>query len=61
MTYELVARVSQIASLFLFMGLFAGALIYAFWPGNRETFEHASRLPLQKDGESTMSESGHEH
>lgn len=49
MTYESVAHFSEIASLTLFIGFFIGVLLYAFWPGNRETFMHAAQLPLQRD------------
>jgi cytochrome c oxidase cbb3-type subunit 4 len=49
MTYETVAFYSQIVSLFLFILIFLGVVAYAFWPGNKETFERAARLPLAKD------------
>jgi cytochrome c oxidase cbb3-type subunit 4 len=49
MTYEQVASITQIAALIFFIILFAGVLIYAFWPGNKKRFEDAARLPLEKD------------
>jgi cytochrome c oxidase cbb3-type subunit 4 len=49
MTYEQVASITQVAALLLFVALFIGVLIYAFWPGNKKRFEEAARLPLEKD------------
>ena len=49
MSYETIVQASQIASLILFIGLFAAAVLYAFWPGNRQAFDEAARLPLAKD------------
>jgi cytochrome c oxidase cbb3-type subunit 4 len=51
MTYAQVASITQVAALLLFIALFAGVLIYAFWPGNKKRFEEAARLPLEKDPE----------
>jgi len=51
MTYDQVAPITQVAALLLFVALFIGVLIYAFWPGNKKRFEEASRLPLQKDSD----------
>jgi len=49
MTYERVASISQVAALIFFIVLFAGVVIYAFWPGNKKRFEEAARLPLEKN------------
>jgi cytochrome c oxidase cbb3-type subunit IV len=49
MQYDTIVQVSQIASLILFMALFAAAVLYAFWPGNQKGFDEAARLPLAKD------------
>lgn len=49
MSYITVAGVTQSLSLVFFMVLFIGVVIYALWPGNREEFEHAARLPLEAD------------
>ena len=51
MTYEQVATISQVAALLLFVALFIGVLVYAFWPGNKKRFEEAARLPLEQDSE----------
>ena len=49
MTYEQVAWITQIAALLFFIALFVGVLIYAFWPGNKKSFEEAASLPLEQD------------
>ncbi|HSD93514.1 MAG TPA: cbb3-type cytochrome c oxidase subunit 3 [Methyloceanibacter sp.] len=49
MTYEQVSTITQVAALLLFVALFIGVLVYAFWPGNKKRFEDAARLPLEKD------------
>jgi cytochrome c oxidase cbb3-type subunit IV len=49
MTYDIVAYYSQLIALFLFLALFAGAALYAFWPGNRNSFEDAAGIPLRRD------------
>jgi len=57
MSYEQVATVSQVVALVFFVALFAGVLLYAFWPGNKKRFEQAARLPLEKDPDSDMKDS----
>jgi cytochrome c oxidase cbb3-type subunit 4 len=57
MSYEQVASVSQVVALVCFVGLFAGVLLYAFWPGNKKRFEQAARLPLEKDPDSDEKDS----
>lgn len=49
MTYETVQSISALAGLLLFVTLFACVLAFVFWPGNRKSFEAASRIPLEKD------------
>ncbi len=39
MTYEDVRGVVGVAGLLVFIILFAGVLIYTFWPGNKKRFE----------------------
>ena len=58
MTYEQVASITQVAALLLFIALFIGVLIYAFWPGNKKRFEQAARLPLEKDPELEQEKDG---
>jgi cytochrome c oxidase cbb3-type subunit 4 len=53
MTYEQVASITQVIALIFFIVLFAGVLIYAFWPGNKKRFEQAAKLPLEPDPEPT--------
>jgi cytochrome c oxidase cbb3-type subunit 4 len=61
MTYEQVASITQVAALLLFVALFIGVLIYAFWPGNKKRFEEAARLPLEKDPEPEQERDGKRH
>jgi cytochrome c oxidase cbb3-type subunit 4 len=49
MTYDIVATISQVASLLLFVGLFAGVVVYALWPANGPRFEAAQRRALDLD------------
>ena len=58
MTYEPVASITQVAALLLFVSLFVGVLIYAFWPGNKKRFEEAARLPLEKDPDPDQEKDG---
>ena len=49
MSYEQVASFTQTAALVLFMAIFIGVVIYAFWPGNKKRFEKDAQSPWQKD------------
>jgi cytochrome c oxidase cbb3-type subunit 4 len=49
MLYEDVVSFVATYGLIYFVVLFAGVLVYAFWPGNRRKFERAARLPLKED------------
>src|SRR5262249_35356799 len=33
----------------IFVMIFLGISVYALWPGNRETFDDAARMPLRED------------
>ncbi len=46
MRYDTIATISQVSSLLMFVVMFAGILIYAFWPANRARFEQAQRRAL---------------
>lgn len=52
MTYDQVASISQVAALIFFIVLFAGVVLYAFWPGNKKQFDEAAKLPLEEDPDS---------
>jgi cytochrome c oxidase cbb3-type subunit 4 len=49
MTYEQATHLAQTWGLALLVVLFAGALIYALWPGNRQKFKDAARTPLNDE------------
>ena len=46
MTYDTVATISQVASLLMFITMFAGVLVYALWPRNGARFDAAQRAAL---------------
>lgn len=48
-TYTSLAHFAQTGGLLYFMVIFAGVLIYAFWPSNSERFDDASQIPLRED------------
>ncbi|MEQ1619395.1 MAG: cbb3-type cytochrome c oxidase subunit 3 [Terricaulis sp.] len=50
MSYEQSVHFAQTWGLGLLALCFAGALLYAFWPANREAFKHAARAALD-DGD----------
>jgi cytochrome c oxidase cbb3-type subunit 4 len=49
MTYDIVATVSQVVSLLMFVGLFTGVVVYALWPANGPRFDAAQRSALDLD------------
>jgi cytochrome c oxidase cbb3-type subunit 4 len=46
MSYETIATISQVASLLMFIGMFAGVLAYALWPRNGPRFDEVQRRAL---------------
>ena len=50
--YEALSSFDQTVGLFYFVLMFAGALIYALWPSNQETFDRAANSPLEDKGPS---------
>ena len=56
MTYETVARFADTWGLVFLVLLFAIAVGYALWPGNRTKFKHAAHIPLQEDDLETPKE-----
>ena len=49
MIYEKVAHFAATYGLVYLMVLFAGVLVYTFWPKNKDKFEKAARRPLEED------------
>ena len=49
MEYEQVAEFAATYGLIYLMVLFAGVLVYAFWPKNKKKFDEAARRPLEED------------
>lgn len=49
MTYESALSFAQIGGMIFFIVLFAGVMVYALWPTNRDKFDRAARAPLNDD------------
>lgn len=49
MSYEQATQFAQTWGLALLVVLFAGVLIYALWPGNRDKFKRAAHTPLKAE------------
>jgi cytochrome c oxidase cbb3-type subunit 4 len=49
MTHHEVTILSQTVALILFIALFAGVLLYVFWPGNKKKFDGAAKVPLEDE------------
>jgi cytochrome c oxidase cbb3-type subunit 4 len=45
-SYEAAAYFAETWGLVILVVLFAAAVAYALWPGNRETFRRAAQRPL---------------
>jgi cytochrome c oxidase cbb3-type subunit 4 len=57
MTYQTVQSLAAMAGLFIFIALFVLVIVYVFWPSNKDRFERARHLPLERDeGEANRSE-----
>jgi cytochrome c oxidase cbb3-type subunit 4 len=50
MDYEAMVTLTQILALILFIGLFVFVVVYVLWPGNKDKFDRAARLPFERDG-----------
>ncbi|MCV6547139.1 MAG: cbb3-type cytochrome c oxidase subunit 3 [Cohaesibacter sp.] len=48
-TYETLANFAQTWGLLYFVLIFAGVLVYALWPSNKDKFDEASHMPLRED------------
>lgn len=53
MEYDTLRAISGTVGLIIFVGLFAGVLVYALWPSNRKKFDHAAHIPLNDDADNT--------
>lgn len=49
LAHEYASAWAGTAGLLIFVLLFAAAVVYALWPGNRRAFERLSHLPLNDD------------
>lgn len=51
MSYDQATHFAQTWGLALLVTLFAGVLVYALWPGNREKFQRAAHAPLNEEND----------
>jgi cytochrome c oxidase cbb3-type subunit IV len=49
MSFEAISHFAETGGLIILFALCAGVAAYAFWPGNRNTFDRAARAPLDED------------
>jgi cytochrome c oxidase cbb3-type subunit 4 len=49
MSYEEVSILSRTVILVVFVLIFVAIVIYAYWPGNKKSFDEAAQLPLDDD------------
>jgi cytochrome c oxidase cbb3-type subunit 4 len=49
MTFESVSAIAPVVAMLIFATLFAVAIAYALWPGNRDRFKRAAESPLNDD------------
>jgi cytochrome c oxidase cbb3-type subunit 4 len=49
MSYEEVSILSRTVVLVVFVLIFVAIVIYAYWPGNKKSFDEAAQLPLDDD------------
>jgi cytochrome c oxidase cbb3-type subunit 4 len=48
-TYRALAEFAQTYGLVYFVMVFSIVVIWALWPGNKQRFDAAARLPLRED------------
>lgn len=53
MSYGDIRAFFGVTGMLIFVALFAGVLIYTFWPSNKKRFDRASRMPLEDDQNET--------
>jgi cytochrome c oxidase cbb3-type subunit 4 len=49
MSYEEASILSRTVVLVAFVALFVAVVVYAYWPGNKKSFDEAAQLPLDND------------
>ncbi len=49
MDHQTITQLSGTFGVVFFTVMFAIVLVYALWPRNKKKFDHAARLPLEKD------------
>lgn len=46
---ESLITLSKIVSLAIFVPIYTGAVVYAFWKPNKAKFDHYATIPFQED------------
>jgi len=49
MSYEETSILLRTGVLVIFVLIFVAIVIYAYWPGNKKSFDEAAQLPLDDD------------
>lgn len=49
MSFDFAVMLSKSFGLFWLIGMAVGVVIYAYWPKNRERFEHAASMALREE------------
>ena len=57
-SYDTIATISQVASLLMFIGMFAAVLAYALWPRNGPRFQALQRSALDLASDAQHGEIG---
>ncbi|MGE0767467.1 MAG: cbb3-type cytochrome c oxidase subunit 3 [Hyphomicrobiaceae bacterium] len=60
MSYHVVASLSQVTSLLMFIAIFVAVLAYALWPSNGPRFEAAQRSALDLDSKQSTTNARHD-
>ena len=60
MSYDVIATISQVTSLLIFIAMFIAVVAYALWPENGTKFERAQRRALDLDRKSSGAGSSHD-
>jgi cbb3-type cytochrome oxidase subunit 3 len=49
MSHDELIVASKVVALLMFMPIFIGTTIWAYWPSNKARFDAYARIPLQDD------------
>ena len=49
MSHDFLVLLSKTLGLFWLLAMAIGVLVYAFWPSNRDRFDHAASMALREE------------